>query len=349
VSDTPWGALFDLDGVLIDSGPFHFAAWQWLALQYGREFGRELFDRTFGMPNAAILPQLFADEVLSQERIAELGERKEERYRALVADQLDWMPGARDLIDALRNDPSCRIGLFTSTPLSNLDFIDARIGLRSRLHAVVHGAEVERGKPAPDGWLLLARRLDLDPGRCVVIEDAPAGIAAGRAAGMAVAAVATTHRPAALAGADRVFERVADLRAADLRTMADRRKPPDGLQSKAVSQGPREDQSKEAAPDGGGAAELLKKLVYLGAGTFFMTQDAAARAVKELRLPREAVGTILQSVERNRDELIAAVKGSLRDFLREVDIVKLARHTIRGMNVQVKADFKITFDDDKKG
>jgi sugar-phosphatase len=64
--------------------------------------------------------------------------------------------------------------------------------------------QVERGKPAPDPYLLAARRLGVDPGRCLVFEDAPAGVAAARAAGMTVWAVTITHDGSALTEADRV-------------------------------------------------------------------------------------------------------------------------------------------------
>ena len=76
---------------------------------------------------------------------------------------------------------------------------------------LVTADQIDRGKPAPDAYLLAAERLGADPAECVVLEDAPAGVAAGRAAGMAVWAVATTHDPAELGAADRVAARLADL------------------------------------------------------------------------------------------------------------------------------------------
>ena len=72
--------------------------------------------------------------------------------------------------------------------------------------ALVTGDEVARGKPAPDPYLLAAERLGVDPAACLVFEDAPAGIASARAAGMTVWAVSTTHAAAALGGAARVAD-----------------------------------------------------------------------------------------------------------------------------------------------
>ena len=76
---------------------------------------------------------------------------------------------------------------------------------------LVTADQIARGKPAPDAYLLAAERLGVDPAECVVLEDAPAGVAAGRAAGMAVWAVTTTHEPEDLRAADRVAAHLTEL------------------------------------------------------------------------------------------------------------------------------------------
>ncbi len=203
--DQKLGVLFDLDGVLIDSGEFHFRAWEWLADRDGVPFSRSFFDQTFGMPNRQILPRMYPDSRLTESDVERLGEEKESKYREFVAQELDWMPGARELVDELAADEHWVVGLFTSTPRSNLEFIDQRLALSDRMAVLLNGSEVANGKPAPDGYLELARRLEVQPERGVVIEDAPAGIEAGNAGGFHTVGLATTHEPSTIATADHVF------------------------------------------------------------------------------------------------------------------------------------------------
>ena len=207
-----WGVLWDLDGVLIDSAPWHLASWQWLAQQYGRTFPVSLFQETFGLPNGAILRRLFPDRDLTDEDIRRLSEQKEAMYRTLVRAHLTWCPGAVELLEDLRRH-GARQGLFTSTPRSNVVFIDEVLGLSRYLEVILTGDDVPRGKPAPDGYAVLCRRLGLSPDRAVVIEDAPAGIEAAHAAGLRCIAVATTHPPERLGSADWVVRDLTELSA----------------------------------------------------------------------------------------------------------------------------------------
>lgn len=197
--------LFDLDGVLIDSGPAHAEAWARLAEAEAVALPPGFFAETFGLPNARILPRLFAGRTLGPEELRELGERKEAIFRELVADHLTWLPGAEALLCELAAAGVPR-GLFSSTPRSNLDFLDVRLNLSARLPVILSGDDVAEGKPAPDGWLALASRLGVPPTACVVLEDAPGGLRGARAAGCRAIGFATSHPAAALveAGAERV-------------------------------------------------------------------------------------------------------------------------------------------------
>lgn len=102
---------------------------------------------------------------------------------------MELLPGTRDLLDAL---PADRWAVVTSaTHRLAAARLDA-VGIRPK--TLVTADEVTHGKPHPEPYLLAARQLGVDPARCVVFEDAPAGLAAGRAAGMTTVALATTHR-----------------------------------------------------------------------------------------------------------------------------------------------------------
>ncbi|MGQ7295568.1 HAD-IA family hydrolase [Quadrisphaera sp. KR29] len=184
--------LFDMDGTLIDSGPVVVRSWYRWAAEEGVDPAR--LAGMHGIPSAQIVERL-----LPPDRWASATQRIDD-IEVADTDGIVVLPGARDALAAL---PAPRAAIATSCtrPLAT-----ARIGATGlpAPAVVVTASDVERGKPDPAPYLLAARRLGVDPARCLVVEDAPAGIAAGRAAGCATLAVATTHRVAQLqqAGAD---------------------------------------------------------------------------------------------------------------------------------------------------
>ncbi|TSA36686.1 MAG: HAD family phosphatase [Verrucomicrobiaceae bacterium] len=195
------GVIFDWDGVVIDSSAQHERSWELLSAEIKKPLPDGHFTASFGKKNQEIIPNLlrWADDPTE---IARLGDRKEELYRELVREQgVRVLPGARELLTALR-DAGIPRSVGSSTPRSNLDAIFAATGLGELFDEVVCGDDVINGKPAPDVFLLAAKKLGLAPADCIVIEDAHVGIAAAHAAGMKVLAVATTHPLDELAVAD---------------------------------------------------------------------------------------------------------------------------------------------------
>jgi len=205
--------IFDLDGVLVDTGAYHKQSWYDLAQVEGWAFSDEIFKRTFGMQNAQIIPILAGGEAAAAE-IDRLGDWKEQRYRDLIAGKLFLLEGVRDLIDDLKAN-GYRLAVGTSTPRVNLDFMLEHTHIRDRFDDFVTSEDVTNGKPAPDTFLKAAEKLGVDPACCVVVEDAVPGVEAGKAAGMAVLAVTTTRRRGELGAADRVVDSLAELGAAD--------------------------------------------------------------------------------------------------------------------------------------
>lgn len=194
-------ALFDWDGVVIDSSAQHEKAWELLADEAKKGLPPDHFKKGFGKKNEVIIPDILGWSS-DPEEIARLGHRKEEFYRQLVREAgVIVLPGARELLLALREASiPCAVG--SSTPRDNLNAIFAATGLGEFFDAVVCGDDVTNGKPAPDVFLKGARLLGLEPHECVVLEDAFAGIEAGRRAGMKVIGVATTHPVEELTAAD---------------------------------------------------------------------------------------------------------------------------------------------------
>lgn len=213
----PEAAVWDVDGTLLDSAEHHFRAWQTLAVEVGGAFTREQFTATFGRRNPEILREVF-DPAMSEERVAELAGRKEDLYRAAVrAEGVQLLPGVAALLEGLA-DAGWRQAVGSSAPKANLDLLLGVTETLPYFAAIVSGDDVTRGKPDPQVFLTAAARLGVEPRRCVVFEDAVAGVQAAKAAGMKCVAVTTAgHHPAAAlkaAGADVVVETLAEIDAA---------------------------------------------------------------------------------------------------------------------------------------
>lgn len=195
------GVIFDWDGVVIDSSAQHENSWELLAEEIRKPLPTGHFKAGFGKKNQEIIPEILGWST-DPEEIQRLGDRKEELYRKLVREQgVLVLPGARELLIALK-EASIPRSVGSSTPRSNLDALFSATGLGDLFDAVVCGDDVTNGKPAPDVFLLAAKKLGLAPSDCLVIEDAHVGIEAAHRAGMKVLAVATTHSLGELQQAD---------------------------------------------------------------------------------------------------------------------------------------------------
>lgn len=193
-TDAPGGVLWDLDGTLIDSAAHHWVAWRDTLAAEGRPVQPGDFADTFGKRNDEILHQLFGPE-LDAGWIERVSETKERAYRLLLREQgLEAAPGAFEWLARL-HEAGWRQALASSAPRPNIDAVFEALALGRLLDAVVSADEVGRGKPDPAIFLEAARRLELPPARCVVVEDAPAGLEAARRAGMASIGVLSTHHP----------------------------------------------------------------------------------------------------------------------------------------------------------
>ena len=188
------GVLWDLDGTLIDSAESHYQAWRETLAERGREHSREEFFRGFGKRNDLVLRAIFGEGLTSAEA-KRIADSKEERYRRHVQEHgVVLCPGASDWLTRLRQ-VGVRQALATSAPPANVEVIARVLGLERFIDATATAADVEHGKPDPAIFLEAARRIDVAPGRCVVVEDAPAGLEAGRRAGMKTVGIVSDHFP----------------------------------------------------------------------------------------------------------------------------------------------------------
>ena len=215
---SPIGAIFDWDGVVIDSSVQHEKSWELLAGEVGKSLPAGHFKRGFGKKNQLIIPEVLAWSE-DPEEIDRLGDRKEELYRQLLQQSgMTILPGARELLTELKGAGiSCAVG--SSTSRTNLDSIFASTGLGEFFDVVVSGEDVRHGKPAPDVFLRAAELLGLPARNCIVFEDALFGIEAAHRAGMKVVAVATTNPLELLRDADHAVQSLEEVSIADLQTL----------------------------------------------------------------------------------------------------------------------------------
>jgi len=210
-----WGAIFDWDGVVIDSSSHHEKSWERLAKEIAKPLPEGHFKKGFGMKNEFIIPKLL-DWEHDPDKIRLLSLRKEELYRNVVTeDGLTALPGVKDWLQQLADAGiPCVVG--SSTHRLNIETSLEIIHLREYFADIVSAEDVNHGKPAPDVFLKAAGKIHRDPKVCVVFEDAHVGIQAARNAGMKVVGVATTHPIADLGEADTAVHRLDELNVAQL-------------------------------------------------------------------------------------------------------------------------------------
>jgi beta-phosphoglucomutase len=215
---TDAGIIWDVDGTLVDTAELHFGAWERLAAEIDKPFTRADFAATFGRRNPEIIRSLFGEHHTDTD-VADLGERKELYYRAEAGKGVSLLPGVLLLLEAFAAAELPQ-AIGSSAPRANLEMILDLTGSRRYFRAVVAMEDTTRGKPDPQVFLTAAAKLGASPSRCVVFEDAVAGVAAAKAGGMKCVAVRFVgHHPAQSlrdAGADVVVESLEDLRAEEV-------------------------------------------------------------------------------------------------------------------------------------
>lgn len=209
------GAIFDWDGVIIDSSSAHEESWERLAKEENRPLPPGHFKTGFGRKSEYIIQSILG-WTRDPGEAGKLSRRKEELYRDVVVERgIEPLPGAREFLARLQAAAiPCAIG--SSTERKNIDTILALIGLGGFFTAIVSADDVTHGKPDPQVFLLAAKRIGVPPARCVVFEDALVGLEAARAGGMKSVGVTTSHPREKMAGADFVVSRLDELSVEEL-------------------------------------------------------------------------------------------------------------------------------------
>ena len=179
----PRAVLWDLDGTLVDSEEYHWLSWRDTMRAEAVDLSYERFLASFGQRNDRILAGWLGPDA-DPDRLRRIGDAKEQEYRRLAETRgLAPLPGAREWLSSLRA-AGWRQAIASSAPRLNVETMLRVLNLASFLDAVVSAEDVTRGKPDPEVFLTAAARLGVPPSRCIVVEDAAAGVEAARRAGM---------------------------------------------------------------------------------------------------------------------------------------------------------------------
>ena len=178
--------VFDLDGVICHTDHYHYLGWKSVADDLGVPFDETVNNRLRGVSRMAsldIILEQYDGAPLTDERKLELATTKNDRYRVMLGGMspADLDPSVRATLDELR-ERGLKLAIGSSS--RNAKYILERIGLGDYFDAISDGTNISRSKPDPEVFLKAAEYLGIDPARCVVVEDAVAGIEAGQAAGM---------------------------------------------------------------------------------------------------------------------------------------------------------------------
>ncbi|WP_313638813.1 beta-phosphoglucomutase [Paenibacillus sp.] len=203
------GAIFDLDGVIVDTAKYHYLAWASLADELGFTFTEEDNERLKGvsrMRSLDILLEVGGLQFEEAEKLA-MAEKKNRLYVEYISklEESELLPGVKVYLTGLR---SRGIGIALGSASKNAEFILNKLNITDLFDAVVDGNKVSLAKPDPEVFLITGQELGLQPDECVVFEDAEAGVQAGKAAGMKVVGIG---KPEVLKEADLVIKGLYEL------------------------------------------------------------------------------------------------------------------------------------------
>ncbi len=206
--------IWDMDGVIADTAPYHLKAWQQVFQKRGVKFTEEDFKHNFGQRNDTIIRDALGQGT-SQSEIEAISLEKENGFRNMVRQRIKPLPGVINLIKRLA-EHEFKMALASSAPIENIQLLITGLGINNYFQAIISDKEVTEGKPSPQGFRLAAQRLEVKPENCIVIEDAVAGVTAAKRAEMHCLAVTNTHPRKSLLEADLIVDTLEAISVNDL-------------------------------------------------------------------------------------------------------------------------------------
>jgi beta-phosphoglucomutase len=172
-----------MDGTLIDSEAFHWISWRDTMTHEGIPINHEQFLASFGQRNDSIISR-WLDATATPERIERISKAKEELYRHLIRKNgISPLPGVASWVHRLHEQRWLQ-AIASSAPRANIDVVLEALSAAPCFQGIVSAEDVCKGKPDPEVYLTAASRLGVPPKRCIVVEDAAAGVEGARSAGM---------------------------------------------------------------------------------------------------------------------------------------------------------------------
>jgi HAD superfamily hydrolase (TIGR01509 family) len=205
----PIAFIFDMDGVIVDSNPFHKISLKQFCKKYGHDLSEEqLKERIYGRTNKDWLANVFGP--LEEKQLKAYADEKEALFRELYKDDIHEVAGLTNFLQTLETQTIPR-AIATSAPRANVDFTLAKTGTRRFFPLILDESFVSKGKPDPEIYLKTAAALHFPPERCIVFEDSLSGVRAGKRAGCKVVGITTTHTREELNETDLVIDDFVDL------------------------------------------------------------------------------------------------------------------------------------------
>lgn len=215
-----FGVIFDMDGVIINSYPYHLESIKIFAARHGFALDeKEIMFKYFGRQNRVWMPALF-DKPMKEEEIEILAEEKEAIYREIYTPDIEPINGLLPFLQEL-HEHHIPMAVGTSAPGSNVDFVLQKTGSQKYFRGIIDDSMAKVGKPDPDVFLQAAQLINMPPQQCVVIEDSQAGIEAGKRSGAKVIGMATTHLREDLPSTDLIVDDFTQLNYEKLRSLFD--------------------------------------------------------------------------------------------------------------------------------
>lgn len=189
-----YGFIFDMDGVVIDSNPFHKIAWEKFLTGQGHAFNDQLFDNVLSGRTGPTSLRLLFGEDLPEEILNTYLEEVDSNYQEILisSEEVRSIAGVHSFIDQIRKQ-GYPLALATSAPVLNIELGLQKLHLENTFEHIVGKVDVTHGKPHPEVYLTTLERLDLPAENCIVFEDSKAGIQSARNAGIRVVGIASAH------------------------------------------------------------------------------------------------------------------------------------------------------------
>ena len=201
-SSSLYGIIWDMDGVIIDSVPFHYKAWQAVFMKRGKSLEKSISEKPFG--HIDTIRSVMGKDI-SDDELKIIAKEKEELFRELITERLQPLPGVTPLLAELKKE-GFKQALASSSPKQNIALILEGLQVASYFNVVVSAEDVKHVKPDPEIFRIAAERLGVKGSNCIVVEDMPAGIAAARRLGMRCIGMATNRPKGMLSEADLVLD-----------------------------------------------------------------------------------------------------------------------------------------------